>query len=61
SVIFDPDVYPVNWAFWDGRVSVEHYQEEHPLAWEEAAPSMVEAPPAEADEAEPVSHKGPPG
>jgi formate dehydrogenase gamma subunit len=30
-VIFDPDVYPVNWAFWDGKVS-EHWQaEEHPL------------------------------
>jgi formate dehydrogenase gamma subunit len=30
-VIFDPDVYPVNWAAWDGRVS-EHWQaEEHPL------------------------------
>jgi formate dehydrogenase gamma subunit len=30
-VIFDPDVYPVNLAFWDGRVS-EHWQaEEHPL------------------------------
>lgn len=30
-VIFDPDVYPVNLACWDGRVS-EHWQaEEHPL------------------------------
>ena len=30
-VIFDPDVYPVNPACWDGRVS-EHWQhEEHPL------------------------------
>lgn len=31
QVIFDPDVYPVNPACWDGRVS-EHWQhEEHPL------------------------------
>ncbi|MEY2465961.1 MAG: hypothetical protein QOD03_482 [Verrucomicrobiota bacterium] len=30
-VIFDPDVYPVNLACWDGKVS-EHWQaEEHPL------------------------------
>ncbi len=30
-VIFDPDVYPLNMACWDGRVS-EHWQkEEHPL------------------------------
>ena len=30
-VIFDPDVYPVNWAALDGRVS-EHWQaDEHPL------------------------------
>jgi formate dehydrogenase gamma subunit len=30
-VIFDPDVYPVNWACWDGRVSEHWQQEEHPL------------------------------
>jgi cytochrome b subunit of formate dehydrogenase len=31
-VIFDPDVYPMNWAWWDGRISEEHYEKEHPLA-----------------------------
>jgi formate dehydrogenase gamma subunit len=30
-VIFDPDVYPVNPACWDGRVSQHWQQEEHPL------------------------------
>jgi cytochrome b subunit of formate dehydrogenase len=30
-VIFDPDVYPVNFAFLDGRVSEAHYREEHEL------------------------------
>ncbi|MGE5188444.1 MAG: cytochrome b/b6 domain-containing protein [Gemmatimonadota bacterium] len=30
-VILDPDVYPLNWAFWDGRMSRELYREEHPL------------------------------
>jgi formate dehydrogenase gamma subunit len=35
QVIFDPDVYPVNFAFLDGRVSEELYKEEHELAYEE--------------------------
>ncbi|PYS68933.1 MAG: cytochrome B, partial [Acidobacteria bacterium] len=34
-VIFDPDVYPVNFAFIDGRVSAELYKEEHELAFEQ--------------------------
>jgi len=33
-VIFDPDVYPVNFAFIDGRVSEELYKEEHELDYE---------------------------
>jgi formate dehydrogenase gamma subunit len=34
-VIFDPDVYPVNFAFLDGRVSEASYREEHQLAYEQ--------------------------
>jgi formate dehydrogenase gamma subunit len=34
-VIFDPDVYPVNFALIDGRVSEELYREEHELAFEQ--------------------------
>jgi cytochrome b subunit of formate dehydrogenase len=30
-VIFDPDIYPINWAWLDGRVTPEHHHEEHPL------------------------------
>jgi cytochrome b subunit of formate dehydrogenase len=30
-VIFDPDVYPINPACWDGRVSKEWQAHEHPL------------------------------
>jgi len=30
-VIFDPEVYPMNWACWDGRVSAKWYAHEHPL------------------------------
>ena len=41
-VIFDPDVYPVNFAFLDGRVSEEHYREEHELAYEEGRPAAEE-------------------
>ncbi len=39
QVIFDPDVYPLNWALVDGKVSEEHFKEEHPLAFEK----MMEA------------------
>ncbi len=31
QVFFDPDVYPMNWAWWDGKMSVEHYEHEHAL------------------------------
>jgi formate dehydrogenase gamma subunit len=30
-VIFDPDVYPLNWAVWNGKVSRHWQEEEHPL------------------------------
>ena len=30
-VIFDPDVYPLNLACWDGKVSEHWHNEEHPL------------------------------
>lgn len=31
QVFLDPDVYPMNWAWWDGKMSLHHYQEEHGL------------------------------
>ncbi len=31
AVIFDPDTYPMNWAWYDGKMSLEHYEEEHAL------------------------------
>jgi cytochrome b subunit of formate dehydrogenase len=31
QVLLDPDVYPMNWAWWDGKMSFEHYREEHGL------------------------------
>jgi cytochrome b subunit of formate dehydrogenase len=30
-VMFDPDVYPMNWAWLDGKVPKKHHQDEHPL------------------------------
>ena len=31
AVIIDPDAYPMNWAWFDGKMSIEHYEHEHPL------------------------------
>jgi len=51
-VIFDPDVYPLNWSFWDGKVT-EHYLHTHHARMHDAAP----APPSEAlPAAEDVTH-----
>jgi formate dehydrogenase gamma subunit len=34
-VIFDPDVYPMNWAWLDGKMSAEKFKEEHAREFEE--------------------------
>ena len=31
QVFLDPDVYGMNWAWWDGKMTVHHYREEHGL------------------------------
>jgi cytochrome b subunit of formate dehydrogenase len=31
QVFGDPDVYPMNWAWWDGKMPLEHYRHEHEL------------------------------
>ncbi|MCX6998328.1 MAG: cytochrome c3 family protein [Kiritimatiellaeota bacterium] len=41
-VFFDPDVYPNNTAWWDGRVSADLYREEHPLDHETLAAAGLE-------------------
>ena len=43
QVFFDPDVYPMNWAWRDGKMSVEHYKEEHALDTETLAEADAEA------------------
>ena len=37
QVFLDPDVYPMNWAWWDGKMPVEHYRHEHALDKESLA------------------------
>jgi formate dehydrogenase gamma subunit len=43
-VIFDPDVYPLNPACWDGRVSEEWQKHEHPLETPSPPPSASTEP-----------------
>ncbi|HEU5069853.1 MAG TPA: cytochrome b/b6 domain-containing protein [Verrucomicrobiae bacterium] len=45
-VMFDPDIYPVNLACWDGRVSEHWMEDEHPLATEPAADGVKPGSPA---------------
>ena len=42
QVFFDPDVYPMNWARWDGKMPVEHYRHEHELDAEAAGEEKAE-------------------
>ena len=50
-VIFDPDIYPLNWACWNGKVSEEWLHEEHPL---EKPSANVAKMPAHAEQAIPA-------
>ena len=52
QVFFDPDVYPMNWAWWDGKMPVEHYRHEHELDTESLA---------EADQQSKLKAHGEPG
>jgi cytochrome b subunit of formate dehydrogenase len=42
QVFFDPDVYPMNSAWWDGKMSADHYREEHELDTETLANAVEE-------------------
>lgn len=53
QVFFDPDVYPMNWAWWDGKMSEKHYREEHGLDATTLAPAdAVDTAAASADNEE---------
>jgi cytochrome b subunit of formate dehydrogenase len=51
-VIFDPDVYPINWAFYDGQVSEELFREEHELAYEQMKEGKQGDPAQDSDDSE---------
>jgi cytochrome b subunit of formate dehydrogenase len=34
AVIFDPDVYPVSWTWYDGKMTEQQFRHEHELEWE---------------------------
>jgi cytochrome b subunit of formate dehydrogenase len=42
QVFLDPDVYPMNWAWWDGKMPVDHYRHEHALDAESLPKSEAE-------------------
>jgi cytochrome b subunit of formate dehydrogenase len=48
QVFLDPDIYPMNWAWWDGKMSFEHYREEHGLD----TPTLLDAARKEAADTE---------
>jgi cytochrome b subunit of formate dehydrogenase len=52
QVFLDPDVYPMNWAWWDGKMPVEHYRHEHELDTEALVEADANAKSAAEDEAE---------
>lgn len=45
QVFGDPDVYPMNWAWWDGKMPVEQYRHEHELDTESVQKSADEVDP----------------
>jgi cytochrome b subunit of formate dehydrogenase len=60
QVFFDPDVYPMNWAWWDGKMTLHHYRDEHGLDETpaiEVADSPEKSDPEPEVEAEPAEVK----
>jgi len=63
QVFFDPDVYPMNGAWWDGKMPLAHYRHEHELdtetidAAEAAALAAAAKPPVEENDDKPESER----
>jgi len=57
QVFFDPDIYPMNWAWWDGKMSFEHYSEEHGLDSETLLEAARNAAKTEVGESKPVEEQ----
>ncbi len=50
QVFFDPDVYPMNGAWLDGKMPVDHYREEHGLDTESLADADADTEPVKPEE-----------
>lgn len=50
NVIADPDAYPMNWAWFDGKMSKHYYEHEHALAAEELRKDEITAAAAKDEE-----------
>jgi cytochrome b subunit of formate dehydrogenase len=61
QVFLDPDVYPMNWAWWDGKMPVHRYREEHALDTEALAAAGVESETVEDEDGAPPVEAKPEG
>jgi cytochrome b subunit of formate dehydrogenase len=50
QVFLDPDVYPMNWAWWDGKMPVEQYRHEHALDAAAAGEAETDSPASGGDD-----------
>ena len=57
QVFLDPDVYPMNWAWWDGRMTLHHYRDEHGLDENPAIETVREEQEPAEEESEPTEVK----
>jgi hypothetical protein len=55
QVFFDPDVYPMNGAWWVGKMPIDHFQHEHQLDTDTLAHPVEEKPSADAPGADAVA------
>jgi cytochrome b subunit of formate dehydrogenase len=58
QVMFDPDIYPMNLAWWNGMVPLELYKEEHPYDTETILQAEGTKPPEPSGEQEEPKSKG---
>ena len=57
QVFLDPDVYPMNWAWWDGKMTLHHYRDEHGLDENPAIETVREEQEPAEEESEPTEVK----
>ena len=61
QVFLDPDVYPMNWAWWDGKMPVHRYREEHGLDTEALTAAGITVEPDEDEDAATPKEEKPEG